>query len=69
MIIMKIKDLRSLSNEALASKLKDLKLELGIEKRTIASTGVASKKIKAGEIKRSIAQILTLLKERGVSSA
>jgi len=69
MITMKIKELRSLSNEALASKLKDLKLELGIEKRNIKSTGVASKKIKAGEIRRTVAQILTLLNERGVKSA
>lgn len=65
---MKIKELRSLSNEALASKLKDLKLELGIETRNIKSTGVASKKIKAGEIRRTIAQILTLLNERGAAS-
>ncbi len=66
---MKIKELRALSAEALTAKLKDLRLELGIEKRNIASTGVASKKIKAGEIKRTIAQILTLLKEKGVKSA
>lgn len=69
MILMKIKDLRALSTEALKVKLKDLRLDLGIEKRTIASTGVASKKIKSGEMKRTVAQILTLLKERGVSSA
>ncbi len=69
MIVMKINDLRALSTEALNSKLKELRLDLGIEKRTIASTGVASKKIKSGEMKRTIAQILTLLKERGVRSA
>ncbi len=65
---MKTKDLRALSSEALGAKLKDLKLELAIEKRTIASTGVASKKIKSGEIKRTIARILTLLNERGAKS-
>lgn len=62
---MKIRDLRALSDEALKAKLKDVRLDLGIEKRNIASTGVASKKIKSKEMKRTIAQILTLLKERG----
>ncbi len=68
-MLMKMNDLRSLSTEALNSKLKDLRLDLSVEKRTIKATGVASKKIKAGEIKRTIAQILTLLNERGVKSA
>ena len=65
---MKMNDLRALSTEALNSKLKDLRLDLGIEKRNIASTGVASKKVKSKEIKRTIAQILTLLKERGAKA-
>ena len=65
MISMKIKDLRELSTEALNTKLRDLRLEVSIEKRHIASTGVASKKIKITEMKRSVAQILTLLNERG----
>ena len=65
---MKIKDLRALSTEALNGKLKDLKLELAIEKRNISSTGVASKKIKLKEMKRTVAKILTLLKERGAAS-
>ena len=48
------------------AKLKDLEARpIAIEKRNIASTGVASKKIKAREMKRTVAQILTLLKERG----
>ncbi|MGI0141182.1 MAG: 50S ribosomal protein L29 [Candidatus Micrarchaeales archaeon] len=63
---MHIKDLRSLSPEALKAKLGEVRFELGIEKRKIASTGVASKKIKSREMKRTVAQILTLLKEKGV---
>ncbi|MEM0094593.1 MAG: 50S ribosomal protein L29 [Candidatus Micrarchaeaceae archaeon] len=58
--------MRNMSNDALLSKLEDLRLELGIEKRKIAATGVASKKIKTREMKRSIAQILTVLGQRGV---
>ncbi|MEM0159423.1 MAG: 50S ribosomal protein L29 [Candidatus Micrarchaeaceae archaeon] len=61
-----MKEIRNMSNDALLSKLEDLRLELGIEKRKIAATGVASKKIKTREMKRSIAQILTVLGQRGV---
>ncbi len=66
MIFMKIKDLRSLSNDALKARLDEVRLDLSIEKRKIASTGVSSKKAKVRELRRTVAQILTLLRERGV---
>ena len=50
------------------TKLDELTLELGIEKRKIAATGVASKVVKTREIKRTIARIKTILKERGVAT-
>jgi ribosomal protein L29 len=65
---MKINDLRALSNEALAARLAELRLDSSIEKRKIVATGVSSKKIKIREMRRTIAQILTLLNERGVKS-
>lgn len=65
---MRIKELRSLSNEALKAKLGELKLDFSIEKRKIVATGVSSKKVKVKEMRRTIAQILTLLKERGAGS-
>jgi ribosomal protein L29 len=65
---MKIKELRSLSKEALEAKLGELRLDVSIERRKIASTGVASKKVKLREMKRTMAQILTLLKERGAKA-
>ncbi len=68
MISMKIRDLRGLPKESLQAKLSELRLDIGIERRKIASTGVASKKTKIREMKRTIAQILTLLNERGVKS-
>lgn len=68
MIVMKIKDLRALPNETLKSRLGELMLDLSIEKRKVASTGVASKKVKLREMRRTIAQINTLLKERGVQN-
>lgn len=63
---MKIKELRALSDDALKAKLDEVRLDLSVEKRKIASTGVSSKKVKIKELKRTIAQILTLLRERGV---
>jgi len=65
-MFMKIKELRSLSNDALKAKLDEVRLDLSIEKRKIASTGVSSKRVKVRELKRTVAQILTLLRERGV---
>lgn len=62
---MKIKTLTAMSNEALVAKLGELKLDASIENRKIAATGVASKKIKIREIRRTIAQILTILNQRG----
>ncbi len=62
---MRINDLRSLTVDALKSKRQQLSLDLSIEKRKIASTGVQSKKVKVKELRRTMAQILTLLKEKG----
>lgn len=62
----KARDIRVLPDSALRTKLHELDLELGIERRKIAATGVASKVVKTREIKRTIARIKTILKERGV---
>ncbi len=64
---MHMRDLKSLDANALNAKLGQLRLELAIEKRKISSTGVQSKKGKVREMRRTIAQILTILKERGVT--
>ncbi len=63
---MRIKELRAMSVDMLKNRLQQLTLDLSIEKRKIAATGVQSKKVKIREIKRTKAQILTLLKEKGV---
>jgi ribosomal protein L29 len=65
-LIIKIKDIRPLTVEELKDKRNQLMLELGIEKRKIASTGVSSKVVKTRELRRSIARINTILKEKGV---
>ncbi len=64
---MRIKELRAMSVDALKNMLQQLTLSLSIEKRKIAATGVQSKKVKVREMRRTRAQILTLLKEKGVN--
>lgn len=63
---MRINELREMSIDALKGKLQQLELDLSIEKRKISATGVQSKKVKVRELRRTRAQILTLLKEKGV---
>jgi ribosomal protein L29 len=63
--LIKIKDIRALSEDSLKTTRGNLELELNIEKRKIASTGVSSKVVKTKEIRRTIARINTILKERG----
>jgi len=65
---MHIKEYREMSADALQVKLQQLNLDLAIERRKIAATGVASKKVKTRELRRARARILTLLKERGANA-
>ncbi len=65
---MKIKDIRGMQNDALASTRDQLVLELNIERNKTASTGVQSKIVKVREIRRTIARINTMLKERGAKN-
>lgn len=62
---MKMNDVRALQDNALKTRLDDLALELAMERRKVASTGVASKVVKIREIKRTIARIQTVMNERG----
>ena len=62
------KELRLLSNDALSARLGELRLEIAVERRKIASTGVSSKKVKLKEMKKTIARVMTILKERGAVS-
>lgn len=65
MFEIKVNDIRALNSDTLKTTLNQLVLELNIEKRKIASTGVSSKVVKTREIRRTIARIKTILKERG----
>ena len=61
----KIKDIRAMQENALKTKIGELNLELAIEKRKVAATGVSSKVVKIREMKKTIARIKTVLNERG----
>lgn len=65
MLFIKIRDIKQQSDSVLNSMISQLSLELSIERRKIASTGVSSKVFKNREIRRTIARINTVLKERG----
>jgi len=65
-LIIKIKDIRPLNVNELKERRNQLLLELSIEKRKIASTGVSSKVVKTRELRHTIARINTVLKEKGV---
>ncbi|HVC58026.1 MAG TPA: 50S ribosomal protein L29 [Candidatus Acidoferrales bacterium] len=62
---MKINDIKKLPDSALKTTMDSLVLELNIEKRKTASTGVSSKVVKTREIRRTIARIQTILNQRG----
>lgn len=63
MAIIKRKELKNLSDEDIEKRLADLRLELGKE-RAAAYVGAAKSPGKIREIKRTIARLLTIKKER-----
>ena len=65
MLIINAKDMRALTSDNLKSNLDELRIELALETRKVASTGVASKVVKTKDIRRTIARINTILNERG----
>lgn len=67
-LVIRINEIRAMQNDALNEKLNDLMFELFAEKRKIASTGVQSKVVKIKEIRRTIARIKTVFRERGVKN-
>ena len=56
-----------MDGDGLKARLRDIELQLSVEKRKIASTGVSSKVVKVRELKRTRARIKTIMKEKGVS--
>ena len=66
MVILHIKDIRKMKNEELNNKLSDLKRELMKVNAQIAQGASPEKPGRIKEIKRTVARILTIKRERGV---
>lgn len=61
---MKAREIRKLKDEELEKKLSELRLELAKEKAQVKMGGMVKNPGRIKEIKRSIARILTIKKER-----
>ena len=64
---MKIKDLRSLKDDELRTKITDAKKEL-LELRMKKSTGSLEKPSRINELRKGIARAMTILRERELES-
>jgi len=67
MAILRVKDIRKLSEKELNDKLKELNLELSKERANIEIGASASSPGRLGEIRRAIARIKTIQKEKKTS--
>ena len=65
MNLLKIKDLRELSNKELETKIKDAKQEL-FTLRMKQSTGTLEKPSKIKELRKDVARMKTILREREI---
>ena len=68
MAILRMKELKAMEPEIMKEKLAELRKELGIERGTVAGSGKASNSGKMREMRRTIARILTIFKEKGIES-
>jgi large subunit ribosomal protein L29 len=66
MAVIRVSELREMDVEVLKNKLAELKNELRVERGHIAGGGRATNPGRIKEIRRSIARVLTVLKEKGV---
>ena len=66
MPILRVNELRTLESEALKGRLRELRNELRVDRGNVASGGKASNPGRIKELRRSIARILTVCREKGV---
>ncbi|MEM3519223.1 MAG: 50S ribosomal protein L29 [Candidatus Hadarchaeales archaeon] len=66
MAILRASDIRAMSREEMLEKLRELRAELSRLKATIAAGGTVENPGRIREIKRTIARIITIAKEKGV---
>ena len=66
MSILRVSEMRQMEVDVLKNKLAELRNELRIDRGSVSSGGKASNPGRIKELRRSIARILTVLKEKGV---
>jgi large subunit ribosomal protein L29 len=66
MPILRVNELRSMENATLKSKLSELRNELRVDRGSVASGGKASNPGRMKELRKSIARILTVLREKKI---
>ena len=66
MVILRMSEIRNMSTDELKAKLDELRYELMLLKAEVKSGARPSNPGKIKEIRRTIARILTALRERGV---
>ncbi len=64
MAIMRVKEIRELAPDLLDKRIEELSVELNSERGTVASGGKASNAGRIREIRRTIARIITIKKEK-----
>ncbi|HDI12851.1 MAG: 50S ribosomal protein L29 [Hadesarchaea archaeon] len=65
MAILRAEEIRGMSREEMVEKLKELRGELARARATAAAGGSLENPAKIRELKRAIARILTVMKEKG----
>ena len=68
MPLLKPKQLRNLDNEELRKKLNELKLELMKERTAVKAKKIGKNTKRIRDLRKNIARILTILKEREIKS-
>ena len=66
MPILRVSELRSMEIESLKGKLSELRNELRVDRGNVANGGKASNPGRMKELRKSIARILTVCREKGV---
>jgi large subunit ribosomal protein L29 len=66
MPILRVSELRTTETEALKSKLSELRNELRVDRGNVAGGGKASNPGRMKELRKSIARILTVLREKKI---
>lgn len=69
MPVMRVDEIRSMSVEEMVEKLKELRAELARARATAAAGGSLENPARIRELKRAVARVLTIIKEKRMGGA